>query len=238
MSTRSVAVAALFVLAACGGGGSDPSSGGDGGDGAGGLPERCERPPVTMRLEAGGTAPAGGEQVEVRDAVARRVPILPGVGTASDPEEIAANEEAAAATDLALYQVYLSDSEIDRSILTSSGFGVVEPQSGELVAQLGLVPESEEGFSHGDVVDNDGEFEYEADTTFGELTLTVLSGDEPASVQGYDTTEGQVEILHVDDQVLCLDIDVQLSQGGELIYAARGVVSAEVVRAPRSFYFT
>ncbi len=75
-------------------------------------------------------------------------------------------------------------------------------------------------------------------TTFSEVQLTVVSGDDPDAVQAYETVEGQVEILAVNDQALCLDVDLEFLRGGEMVTAARGIITAEVVRAPNSFYFT
>lgn len=226
-----------LLLASCGGnGGGGPGPGG--GDGGQDLPAECPQTPFTMRLEADYEEALGGEEFTVQDAVARRVPILPGLEPTDDPDEIAAREEQAAQTDLALYTVYLSDAQIDRTAIEGFGFGLVEPEPGQLVASLSIVPSDEAGFEAGDVVDADGDFEYDPTTTLAELSLIVSTAEEPQPFQAIDETEGQVEVVALTEDAICLEVDVEMSYQGELVAAARGVVAAPVVRPPSSLYFT
>lgn len=254
LAVVAVLVALAAVAAACGGG----SSGDGESDGAapsrpassdlpadagaepvaetspGPLPEGCTLPPVTLRLEAGGPAAAGGPAVTVTDAVAVRVPILPEADlTHSSREELI---DAAASTPLALYSLFLADFPIDRSRL--GGFTSLKPGPGQLLATLSIVPTSPDGFHTGDVADTADDFAYETVTTFAETQLVVLGGDHPGALAGYDDARGEVSILHVDEQVLCVDIDLEYTRDGEMVYAGAGVIAAPILRANEDFFFT
>ncbi|RMH84172.1 MAG: hypothetical protein D6683_01995, partial [Actinomyces sp.] len=254
LAVVAVLVALAALAAACGSGSSDagdaegtPSSlpadadvddaAGNGtasADAADSLPEGCSLPPVTLRLEAGGPAAAGGPAVTVSDAVAVRVPILPGADLVhSSRDELI---DAAGSTPLALYSLFLADFPIDRSRL--GGFTSLKPGPGQLLATLSIVPTSPDGFHTGDVADTAGDFAYETVTTFAETQLVVLGGDHPGALAAYDDAGGEVRILHLDEQVLCVDIDLTYTRDGEMVYAGAGVVAAPVLRANDDFFFT
>ncbi len=201
-------------------------------------PASCQKPPVTMRLEALGAAPAGAAAFAVTDAVARRVPIVPrpGGGTTEDPKELARLRKEAARTSLALYSVYLADFRIPRRELSGFGFGLVTPKGDGTIATLSLVPTKRRGFSVGDVVRATA-LRYDTTTTFAALSLTVT--DATSGTPGaFTDVEGRVKILALDDDTICVDIDVQFLLSGTLVSAARGVVSAPVVRAAPEFFYT
>lgn len=227
----------VWLLAGCGTDDGDDDGGGDS-DGAAALPTECTEPPLTMRLEALGESPAGSADFEVTDAVARRVPIVPRPDgeTAGDPEELAAAQEEATTTDLALYAIYLADFEIDRDELEGFGFGEVQPEPGGTIGTVNIVPTTMDGFATGDVADG-GDIEYETTTTFGSLGVTVV-GEEQDGFTAFDDVDGQVEILALDDDTICVDIDVELQLSGEPVVAAEGVVTAPIVRAPDEFFYT
>ena len=191
-------------------------------------------PPLTMRLEAGGPA-LGGHKVEITDAVARRVPILP-KAKATTPSEQAALAEQAGKTDLAAYSLYLSDFDIDRTELTGSGFGMITPPEGKTVGVLSIVPPKKQGLKAGDTIANDP-IAYATTTTFAPVQLTVATSEDQTP-RAYTDVKGQVEVLAVDDDQICLAIDVVFENQGELRYAAKGTVAAPVVRSGPSFFFT
>ncbi len=240
-----VLLAAALVAAGCSGGDPTPPDAGDAPAAPTSsttvtttlpevLPPACDTPPVTLRLEAGGPASAGGPAVTVTDAIAVRVPILPGASAADTPiEELI---ERAAETELALYSVFLADFPIDRSRL--GGFTSMKPGPGQTLATLSIVPTSPSGFTAGDVVDSEGDFAFDTITTLAEMQLIVLSGEHPDALAGYDGAEGRIEILYLSDTTLCLDVDVEFSRAGEMVYAARGTFAVPVMEALEGFFFT
>jgi hypothetical protein len=75
--------------------------------GSGEVSDSCDEAPVTLRVLSGDDPTVGGEEFEVKDAVARRVPILPdpdGTST-SDPKELERQRKRANRTALALYSL-------------------------------------------------------------------------------------------------------------------------------------
>jgi hypothetical protein len=233
-----VAVGLVVAAGACGGSDDGRSAGGSSSGGSGGeLPAACREAPVTMRLEALTDPPAGDADFEVTDAVARRIPILAGESqSTSDPDELAEQQAWAANTDLALFSIYLADFEIDRGLLEGFGFGDVDPEPGGTIGALAIVPTTEDGFATGDVA-RSGELEYDVNTTFTSLGLTIRSEehDEP---EAFTDALGRVEILSLDDDTICVDVDVQIENSGQPIAAAEGVIAAPIVRPPDSFYLT
>ena len=186
-----------------------------------------------MDLEAKGDAPAGSTDFEVTDAVARRVAILPGE-MAFDPSALSGLESKASVTPLAAYSLYLADFTIPRSKLTAGGLGIVEPGDAKTVATLTLVPANEGGFVEGAVV-KDGELGYETRSTMKPLQLVVLT--DGGAPMPYTDVAGQAEILQLDEEHLCVDVDVTFSNGGDEVYRAKGTVQAPVVRASDSFFY-
>lgn len=225
---------ALLVLGlgACGGGSEQAA---DTTTTAPALPAECKAPPVTVDLEAAGDHPAGAEEFEVTDAVARRVAILPGE-MAFDPADLSGLEKKAGVTPLALYTVYLADFEIPRDELSGVGIGQITPGEGETVGALTLVPADEGGFAEGDVV-TDGELGYETTTTFTPMQLTVFA-DGDTTGQAYTDVSGEATILQLSEKTICVSFDVTYENQGEVVYRGKGAVLAPVVRSADAFFFT
>lgn len=232
-----MAVAAMCVgaLAACGGGGGGGSDAGATTTTAPKLPAACKQPPVTIDLEAGGTAPAGSSTFEVTDAAARRVAILPGE-MAFDPADLSGLEKKAAVSPLALYTLYLADFSLSDAALSGVSPNPVTPGDGQTVGALTLVPTTEAGFTEGQVV-TDAELDYETTTTFKALGLTVYA-DGDTTGQAYTDVAGQATILQLSEDTICVDFDVTLENQGEMVYRAKGAVVAPVVRSADAFFYT
>lgn len=197
---------------------------------------KCAAPPLTMRVEAGGTNPVGSTSMRVTDGVARRVPIMPNAKVDfNDMKARAALEKRAAKTPLALYTIYLSDFKIPRSAL--QGFGDVPPSATGTIATLTLVPPTKKGFKAGDVV-TAREIDYDTITTFGPVGLTVRSARNASAPLAYTDVVGKAKILELTSKRMCVDIDFELRNGSALVTALQGTVAVPVVRAASSFYFT
>jgi hypothetical protein len=207
---------------------------------AGAGPDRsCDGPPVRMRLESRDPA-AGGSRFRVTDGVARRVPILTGRdGPATTRKETEELRDEAAETKLALYQVHLADFRIPRRLLTgelASAFATPTPEPGQLVGTLSIVPTKRRGLRAGDVVDVDDEIRFDTVTTFATVGLGITTAD---GETGSGTPSGEVEIVAVDDDEICVDVDFQLVDDGQVVAAAQGTVSVPVVRSanPDLYFF-
>lgn len=222
------------VLVGCGGGSSDAADGPTT-TSATVLPAACKPAPVTIDLRAGGDHPAGSESFEVVDAVARRVPILPGE-MAFDPAELSGLEKKAAVTPLAAYTVYLADFDLPVDLLEGASPSPVSPAEGQTLGALTVVPATDAGLAAGDVV-VDGEPDLDARSTLKTLTLTVFA-DGDTTAQAYTDVTGQATVLAVDESTLCLDVDVTFEDQGEVVAAMKGVVSAPVVRSADAFFYT
>lgn len=223
------------VLAGCGGGSAESSDPGSTTTTTAALPAACAGPPLTLDLRAGGDHEAGGEDFEVSRAVALRTPILPGE-MAFDGAGLAALQSKAEITPLAVYTLYLSDFAIDEEELTGRGLGYITPPAGKTIGLLSLVPATEAGLAEGDVV-LPGELGYDTNTTFAPLTLQVIA-DGDSQTMAYTDIEGQAKVLVLDDDELCVDFDVTLTNQDEVVYEGKGTVLAPVVRSEPAFFFT
>ncbi len=200
--------------------------------------KKCPKPPVTMRVEAAGATPAGDAQFRVTDGVARRVAILPNAtADLTDSKARARLERKASNTPLALYSIHLADFDIPWRQLEAATFGDVSPRASGTVATLTVVPPAKRGFREGDVITG-RDLSYDTTTTFAPLGLTVRSVDNASASLAYTDAVGEVTIIELGTKRICVDIDVELHDGDELVTAARGTVSVPVVRAPDSFFFT
>lgn len=226
-----VALMATVALAGCGGGGSDAE---ETTTTAAVVPEACKAPPVTIDLQTAGDA-ATASTFDVTHAAARQVAILPGQ-MAFDPTELSGLEAEAGVTPLTLYTLYLTDFEPPMTEISGASPNPVVPESGQTSVALTMVPTSEAGLAEGDVV-TDAEVEYETTTTFTTLGLTVLRDGETTGAAYTDVT-GQATILQLSADTICVDFDVTLENQGELVYSAKGVVLAPVVRSANAFFYT
>jgi hypothetical protein len=199
---------------------------------------KCSTPPVTMRLEAGGTTPVGGTSVRVTDGVARRVAILPEARVDFDDASGRAElEKRAAKTPLALYTVYLADFDIPRRELRGFSFGDIAPTATGTIAALTMVPPVKKGLTEGDVA-MDRDLAYESTTTFAPLGLTVRSARNASAALAYTDVVGQAKILQLTPKRICVDVDLEVRNGDQLVTALEGVVAVPIVRAASSFFYT
>ena len=189
-----------------------------------------------MRLEAAGDPPVGSERFPVTDAVARRVPIVLDAKTTSNPKVLERQRNAAAETSLALYTLYIADFRIPRRELEGFSFGVIRPTRTGTIGTLTVVPPKKRGLRAGDVV-RDQDIQYETTTTLAALGLTVVSRANE-ELRAHTDVQGRVRLVELDEDSICIDVDVEFTNGGEVVVAARGVVAAPVVRADEDFYFT
>jgi hypothetical protein len=191
-----------------------------------------------MRLESAADPATGGDEFEVTDAVARRVPILTGRDEPGQtPKELERLEKQAAKTRLAMYQVFVADFRIPRRDLRgelSGAFPEIDPEPGETTATISLVPVRSRGFERGDVVRPGDELRYEVVTTFATVGLGVFTAE---SDNGIGVLTGRAKILGIDDDRICFEVDLEVTDDGTVVAAAEGVVTAPVVRAPRQTYF-
>jgi hypothetical protein len=205
---RAVVVAAVLALAlgACGG----DDGGGDGGGGEaattaprrGPLPDECpDEVPFQLAI-AGGEALPGidGPAFEVTTAQAVPFPIVP------DPEGELGEEEAAqqaAETNLLGYTLYLTDFPFTEDDLDAFGLRPTPPD-GTLVA-LTVVPPTLEPLAAGDTVTG-GRPEYETAATLGTVSTYYATAtvEQAPFLSTSADAPGRVEVLHVDDDWLCV----------------------------------
>lgn len=226
---------ATTALAGCGGGGGSDEDAAPTTEPAAELPAECVGAPVTVEAVAAGERPAGSEAFEATDVVALRTPILPGE-MAFDGSGLSGLQSKAEITPLAAYSVYLADFDVPREEIAGRALGVLAPPAGQTLAVLSLVPPTEAGLATGDVI-TAGELGYETNTSFTQLALAVYV-DGSTTGMAYTDVTGQAEVLHVDDEQLCVAFDVTFENQGELVYAGSGTVLAPVVRSDPAFFFT
>ena len=189
-----------------------------------GFPAECVLPPVTVTAQRVGTAPIGSDAFGVIDAVVVPIPIVPNPDDALTPEEM---KVLATTTDLLGYTLVFADEEITGG---GSMFFDHEPSTaGKLSGQVGIFPSAGVPFAAGDVV------------VYGEVPgLSV-----PALTMGMDLSEfeqdlintylndpsGQVEVLGITDEALCLDVDLTWDLNGprDNVLTVRGVFTGRLI---------
>jgi hypothetical protein len=226
---------ATATLAGCGGGGGSDDEAATTTEPEVEVPAECVAAPVTVEAVAAGERPAGSESFEATDVVALRTPILPGE-MAFDGSGLSGLQSKAEITPLASYSVYLADFEVPREEIAGRSLGIVTPPAGQTLAVLSLVPPTEAGLATGDVIAN-GELGYETNSSLSQLSLAVYADGDTTGMASTDVI-GQAEVLHVDDEQLCVAFDVTFENQGELVYAGSGTVLAPVVRSDPAFFFT
>lgn len=188
-----------------------------------GLPAECVLP-VTVTAQRVGTAPIGSDAFGVIDAVVVPIPIVPNPDDALTPQEM---KVLATTTDLLGYTLVFADEEITGG---GSMFFDHEPSTaGKLSGQVGIYPSAGVPFAAGDVV------------VYGEVPgLSV-----PALTMGMDLSEfeqdlintylndpsGQVEVLGITDEALCLDVDLTWDLNGprDNVLTLRGVFTGRLL---------
>ena len=210
----------LVSLAACGDDGSDTGSavGTDGGTDVTGtvapgtdpggtepaagepLPSECSLPPVTATVQREGSAPAGSATFEVVDAVALPIPIVPNPDSTIESAEVA---KLAATTDLLGYSMIFGDESIPGEPAMIGGYEPVE--DGKLRAFVTVIPSSAIPLAVGDVI-TDGQAEGLR------IPYPTIGMDLKTSEDGTNTYRnsvvGQVEVLAITADAVCLDIDL------------------------------
>jgi len=189
-----------------------------------GFPAECVLPPVTVTAQRVGTAPIGSDAFGLIDAVVVPLPIVPNPDDALTQEEM---KVLATTTDLLGYTLVFADEEISRSI---NPFSIYEPSTaGKLRGQVGIFPSAGVPFAAGDVV------------VYGEVPGLSI----PLPTMGMDLAEfeqdlintylndpsGQVEVLGITDEALCLDVDLtwDLNDPKGDVLTLRGVFTGRLI---------
>lgn len=216
MRARAAVVAlavGLLAVAGCGDDGDGAAAEGDpagaladAGDENGGdadpaaeLPEACPAElPYEIELVSEASLPGVVDGTfEAVSAVAVAQPLLPG-------EDDLGFEEArqrAAETDLLSYSVYLADGPLADADV--SGLAITPPEGATLLG-FSVVPPTETPLAIGDVVPG-GRPDYDSITTLANLGVSIrtdVTDDAPAFAT--DGESGEAEILHLDEDWICL----------------------------------
>lgn len=222
-------LAALVVAASgCGGGGSDAAATTT----AAKAPAGCGADAGSIQVGVGeGAAPAA---FDVAQAAAQRVAMIPGE-MAFDASEMAGLASKAAVSPLGQYTVYVTDGEIDTSSLSEDDKGTVADGS-STVAAIRIIPAAEGGFVEGEVVAPSTELQYETRSEQVPVSAAILPEGSDDALELTDDLTGTVTVLSVDDDAICLDVDLTVAgaEGGRI----DGVVEAPVTRAGNSFFVT
>lgn len=237
--TLGLLIALALVTTACDSGDSDGPSSADGPGRSGDVPAECDRqPPYTIRAEGLSEPAAGAPEFEVVDAVAQRIPVVPNAedGLLEGEAKEQADAEAAT-TDLAIYAIHAADFPLDPEEFDGFGFARVEPPADGAMAVVSVLPPTAEGMSPGDVITH-GEPEFEATTTFSTLGAYVQTSDRGPGDNAFTDMTGDVTILAVDDDTICVRADVSVMDGDDPVAVIEGVIVAEVVRVDDNFYLT
>ncbi len=217
----------------------EPNQTGDAPSQSGDVPAECDRqPPYTIHAEALNQPVAGAPEVEVVDAIAQRIPVVR--NAEGDLLEGEAKEQAdaeAATTDLAIYAIHAADFPLDPEEFDGFGFARVEPPADGTMAVVSVLPPTAEGMSPGDVITH-GQPEFEATTTFTTLGAYLQTADRGPSESAFTDMIGDVTILALDDDTICLRADVSVSDGDDPVAVIEGVIVADVVRVDDNFYLT
>jgi hypothetical protein len=215
------------ALAGCGGGSSET---GAGTTAAPKTPAGCTATPFDIYLGVG-TKP--GTTFNVTDAVAQRVPVLPGK-MAFDASEMAGLASQAKVSPLGQYTIYIADHDVPRTELTGLGYGKAAPGTGTLAA-VRILPAGTGGFIEGEVAAPTATPDYELRNEQAPVQAAIGS-DTPTPLEFTDQVRGTVTVLQVTDKTICVDIAVTLLGGGG--GRIDGIVSAPVVRSGNSFFVT
>lgn len=224
-SSAVLSVAAVMLLAGCGASEGDPAVAG--GQDDTGLPAACVLPPTSVEAARTGSSPAGGDAFEVADAVALPTPIVPNPDGALSREEMSAR---AASTDLFGYSLIFSNEPIaDGSIEVDLFDDVPE---GETLGTVTIFPAASEPLAAGDVV-TDG-------ATKGlSVPLPRIGADLRISTDDtnsyLDSPAGQVEVLALTADNLCLDVDLtwELNDPEGNVLTINGVLTGRLLSPSR-----
>lgn len=163
------------------------------------------------------------------------VPIVIGEESGTDAASVARQTKKAKSTDLAVHTLYLADFPIERGELTGSGFGLIAPTPGGTIGAVSIAPTRVTGFEVGDVVIGTAKPSYKTLTSLLPLSGTVMSAEHPGP-DAFTDISGQVTVLHLSEDVICLDMSFEVRNGLSAVAAVQGVVAAPVLRSGDSFF--
>jgi len=210
-------LALLLGLAVVSCGGDDDGASGDsadaGGDDRPGVPAECpDGASQAVEIDSGAELPGiDGSRFEATSTLVGVTPIV----LEDVPDgDVEAAQEAAAETDLLAYTVYVADYELDDSQVGPLG---ISPPADGTVLSFSIVPPTEEPLATGDVIQA-GTPEFDSTTTFGTVGVQYQTGADDQVVGFAADTEGSgsAEVLHLDDDQLCL----RFSQEGTIFGGA------------------
>jgi hypothetical protein len=188
-----------------------------------GLPAGCELPPISITAARVGAAPIGSDAFAVTDAVVIPIPFVPNPGSAMTDAQIA---ELAATTELLGYSLVFADEPI---VGGGSDFFQYEPvTAGKLRGLVSIFPPAGVPLVAGDVV------------AYGvvpglSIPLPTIGIDLAAFEQPTNSyagpPAGQVTVLGITADALCLDIDLTFSLNNPAgnTLTIRGVVAARLL---------
>lgn len=243
-------VAALAVVASCGGGKATPNrdgtstavtaSSGTGtatdevGDSGAGLPAECVPSPYTVVAQRDGEQPAGSATFGVVGAAALPIPLVPNkAGSLTDAEAIAEG----ATTDLLGYVVFFGDEEFGPDDVSMFG-GYAPETDGAARGAISIFPHTTAPLVVGDVLTPGTLDGLDMTTTLNRVLLDVkFAPDEFTSY--LNDIEGDVTILGLTSSAICVDVNLQweYSKGSQALGTLKvnGIFTAAL--APRSLPF-
>lgn len=193
-----LAVAALVAIAACGG----PSKGSDGATEAP-LPAECTTTPYTVHVVRDGGLAAGSETYEVIGAAALQIPLVPDKAQTLTYEQAI---EMGETTDLIGYGLLFGDEPF--GVDDVSLFGGYTPEAaGKSRGVVSIYPHTLQPLAVGDVITPQAMDALGMFTTLNNLGMDFKAA--PEELMGYaNSIRGSVTILGLNDQAICLDVDL------------------------------
>lgn len=185
------------------------------------LPEQCTPPPYTVVAQRDGERTAGSATFEVVGAAALPLPLVPDKAQTLTPAQV---NEQGATTALLGYILFFGDEPFGPNDV--SAFGGYEPEAvGKGRGNIGLFPDSTRPLAVGDVLTPGSLDALGMFTPFNRIGLDFKAA--PDEFTGYlDELQGSVTILALDEEFLCLDVDLswEYSDGGS---SAQGVLTVQ-----------
>lgn len=189
----------LVTLAACGD--SDKSS--NGGTKSTPLPAECTPPPYTVVAVRDGVEPAGSATFEVVGAAAVQIPLVPDKAQTLTPEQ---STELGQTTDLIGYGLLFGDEAF--GVNDVSLFGGYAPEAqGKSRGVVSIYPSTPTPLAVGDVVTSQSMDGLGMFTTLSSLGMDFKAAPDEFSAY-LNSITGSVTILGLNDQAICLDVDL------------------------------
>ena len=224
-------VALAAALAACGGAGKSSSDGnsasGDSSSGDTGqannspLPAQCTFAPFTAHVVRDGVSPAGSDTYEVIGAAAVQIPLVPDKTQTLTPSQAI---ELGQTTDLIGYGLLFGDEAF--GVADVSLFGGYAPEAdGKSRGVVSIYPSTLTPLAVGDVVTPQRMDALEMFTTLNSLGMDFKAAPDEFSAY-LNTIEGTVTILGLNDEAICLDVDLSW-EVSDFSTAATGVLTIQ-----------